>query len=83
MTNEKRSCEVKLRINCLIIFIIHLSPVFIINKVASTVESRKHIENGTIRKPNCFSKFFIYIINNILFSLYDTNISFSKQILTF
>lgn len=46
MTNEKRSCEVKLRINCLIIFIIHLSPVFIINKVASTVESRKHIEQS-------------------------------------
>lgn len=69
MTNEKRSCEVKLRINCLIIFIIHLSPVFIINKVANTVESRKHIENGTIRKPNCFSKFFIYITYYFLYTI--------------
>lgn len=79
MTNEKRSCEVKLRINCLIIFIIHLSPVFIINKVASTVESRKHIEQSE-NQIVFLNSSYIY---NILFSLYDTNISFSKQILTF
>lgn len=59
MTKKNRKMKrdrMKLRI---IIFIIHLSSVFVINKVANTVKNRKQIENRTIGKPNYFFKFFI------------------------